>query len=67
MRRLLTLPGGGRILFDGDRLDFPDLGEVSFAQAPAYVQVHGVVSAWEDWAAVPEEQWQALARQVGEH
>ncbi|RTR26352.1 hypothetical protein [Deinococcus radiophilus] len=65
MRRLLTLPGGDRILLDSGRLEFPDLDEVSSGKAPHYVQVHQITSAWKDWAAVPEHEWQALAAQVG--
>ncbi|MFC6619633.1 hypothetical protein ACFQBZ_20060 [Deinococcus radiophilus] len=33
MRRLLTLPGGDRILLDSGRLEFPDLDEVSSGKA----------------------------------
>ncbi|MFC6619512.1 hypothetical protein [Deinococcus radiophilus] len=37
----------------------------SLLERPHYVQVHQITSAWKDWAAVPEHEWQALAAQVG--
>lgn len=64
-RRLSTLPSKRRILLDSGPPEFPDLVEFSSGEAPHYVQVHQITAAWQDWAAVPEGEWQVLAAQVG--